>query len=72
MKFGRCDRYRDLLEAWTEWWNNIGRFHYGQAPIPPLTETGDALACTACVDIGWYEAQGSPIDRCQVCGRRIR
>jgi hypothetical protein len=31
----------------------------------------EALACTACVGIGWYEAQDSPVERCQVCGRRL-
>jgi hypothetical protein len=66
----RCDEYRDLLEAWTEWWNNIGRFNYGQAPIPPLTRTSEALACLACHNVGSYEAESGPA-RCQVCGRRM-
>lgn len=66
----RCDDYRDLLETWSAWWNNIGRGHFMHYILPPITETGDALRCTACHDVGPYEAEGGP-ERCQVCGRRL-
>jgi len=67
----RCDEYRDMLETWTEWWNNVGRANFTSYILPPLTETGKALACDACKGIGWYELQESPVDRCQVCSRRL-
>lgn len=67
----RADQYRDLLEVWAAWWNNVGRANFTHYILPPLTATSEALACTACVDVGWYEAQDSPIDRCQVCHRKF-
>lgn len=66
----RGDQYRDLLEAWVQWWNHLGRYHYRHPGIPPLTATGDALRCTACAGVGPYEAENGP-DRCQVCHRRL-
>lgn len=65
----RGEQYRDLLETWTEWWNNIGRYHFTHYITPPITATGDALACTVCVGIEDDKIQ--PGDRCQVCGRRM-
>lgn len=58
----RADEYRDLLETWAEWWNNIGRHHFTHYITPPTTATGDALGCTICSGI---REDG----RCQVCGR---
>ena len=66
----RADQYRDLLEGWAEWWNNVGRHHFGHYLIPPITETGEALSCLACKNVGTYEAEGGP-SRCQVCRRRL-
>jgi hypothetical protein len=66
----RCDRYRDLLEAWTAWWNNIGRYNFTYHIIPPLTETSEALACLACHGLTELDVENGP-DRCQVCGRRV-
>jgi hypothetical protein len=63
----RCDRYRDLLEAWAGWWNAYGRRYYdpphGGSVLPPITKTVDALVCLAC--------QGLDLDgeRCRSCGR---
>ena len=67
----RFDQYRDTLEAWAAWWNNVGRQHYRFHIVPPITMLNEALACTACAGLGWYEVQDSPEDRCQVCGRRL-
>jgi hypothetical protein len=64
----RCDQYRDLLEAWAEWWNNVGRYHYEWHLLPPITKTGEALSCLACHNAGPFE--DGP-DRCQSCGRRL-
>ena len=66
----RFDQYRDALEAWAAWWNNVGRHHYRFHIVPPITMLNEALACTACAGVGPYEAEGGP-DRCQVCGRRM-
>jgi hypothetical protein len=67
----RIDRYRDALETWAEWWNNVGRQHYSFYIVPPITATGDALRCLACCDVGEIEAGDSGLDRCQVCARRL-
>ena len=67
----RGDQYRDQLEAWTAWWNNIGRYHFTHYILPPLTETSEALFCTACHDVGPVEAAESPSGRCEVCHRRL-
>lgn len=61
----RCDEYRDLLETWAEWWNNVGRHHYSFYLTPPITQTGDALRCSIC-------AGEEPDGRCEACGRRGR
>lgn len=64
----RCDQYRDLLETWAEWWNNIGRYHFTHYIQPPITATGDALGCTICAGLDG-EMQG---ERCAACGRQGR
>jgi len=66
----RLGEYRDLLEAWSQWWDHLGRQHYRHPGIPPLTATREALFCTACAGVGPYEAGTGP-DRCQVCSRRL-
>lgn len=60
----RCEQYRDLLEVWTAWWNNVGRSHFTHYILPPLTATGDALRCTLC-------AGESADGRCAACGRKM-
>ncbi len=70
----RNDEYGDLLRAWAEWWNNVGRYEYpAQAIRPPLTATSKALFCTACHDVGEIEATDSdePTPRCKACGRLL-
>jgi hypothetical protein len=66
----RLDLYRDTLEAWAAWWNNVGRQHYRFYIVPPITMLNEALFCTACAGVGPYEAETGP-ERCQVCGRRV-
>ena len=61
--------YRDLLERWAAWWNGPGRHHYTYSVIPPITDTGKALNCTACHGISGMDEAGQ---RCQVCGREIQ
>jgi hypothetical protein len=61
----RCDQYRDLLETWAEWWNNIGRYHFTHYITPPLNRTAEALGCTICSGIH------EPGERCQACGRKL-
>lgn len=57
------EKYRDLLELWVAWWNGPGRRDYTGNVLPPLTKTGEALHCIACV--------GIRIDaRCAACGRK--
>ncbi len=68
----RGDRYGDLPRALAEWWNNVGRYEYpAVAGSPALTETSEALFCTACHDVGEIEAADSPSGRCEACGRRL-
>lgn len=70
----RIDQYRDALEAWAEWWNNVGRQHYTFYIVPPISATGSALACFACHDVGEVEAgdaASAGVTRCQVCARRL-
>jgi hypothetical protein len=64
----RCDQYRDLLETWAEWWNNVGRASLNHYILPPLDRTAEALACSICAGLD-DEMNG---ERCQVCGRRGR
>lgn len=62
----KADKQRAALEAWAEWWDNVGRFHYHHYLLPPLTQTRQALACWIC--------QGIDLDgeQCQACGRTGR
>jgi hypothetical protein len=60
----RCDKYRDLLELWAEWWNGPGRNGYRYPVIPPITKTGEALSCSLCSGVEEKE-------RCNVCGRKM-
>lgn len=62
----RADEYRDLLELWAAWWNNIGRRHFTHYITPPISRTGEALQCTICVGLD-DEMDG---ERCAACGRR--
>src|SRR5262245_20213256 len=66
----RASEYRDLLEAWTAWWNNIGRYNFPHPLGPPLTKTAASLPAPACKGVGWYKAKDGP-GRCQVCLRRL-
>ena len=61
----RADQYRDLLETWAAWWNNVGRYYFTHYVTPPITATGDALACTICAGVT------EPGERCAACGRRL-
>ena len=63
MSESRCDTYRDLLETWADWWDGPGRRGYEGNCLPPITRTGEALACLICVGV---EIEG----RCAACGRR--
>jgi len=60
----RCDRYRDLLEAWAQWWDGPGRERFTGYGRPPLSDTASALACMLCAGI---EDGG----RCAACGRQM-
>lgn len=66
----RAEQYRDLLETWAAWWNNIARYSFPSDIRPPITATGEALHCLACKGVGPYEAETGP-KRCQVCLRRM-
>lgn len=60
----RYEKYRDLLETWSAWWNNIGRHHFTHNIIPPISETGETLSCSICSGI-----TDCNYDRCDVCLR---
>jgi len=62
----RCDQYRDLLETWAAWWNNVGRYHFMHYISPPITKTGEVLRCSICAGLD-DEMDG---ERCGACGRR--
>ena len=40
--------FRRELVQWVKWWNGPGRRSYRGMILPPLTHTGELLACSIC------------------------